>query len=220
MAWAYVFAMLAWALIPGVKRGGKLIVPAILLLGILPDGDLLFGSLGVVHRTFTHSFFFWIIIFVPLFIVFRLKSVPYFVAVVQHFAFGDLLMGKVTIFWPFSKAQVGFGFPMPSLIDVSLEIGGLLLALGIMVYSKDIKRLFSVDKRNILMLLPLLALAASVVFGSHLSYITSLTTNSPSINLLLALAIGHIILFSFIAISTLQGLRALRHKTNKATQKN
>ena len=219
MAWAYVFAMLAWALIPGVKRGGKLIVPAILLLGILPDGDLLFGSLGVVHRTFTHSFFFWFIIFVPLFIVFRLKSVPYFVAVVQHFAFGDLLMGKVMIFWPFSKAQVGFGFAMPSLIDVTLELAGLALALGIIVYSGDLKRLFSVDKTNILMLLPLSVLAASVVFGSHLSYITSLTTNSPTINLLIALAIGHIILFTFIAISAIQGLRALRHKTNNTSQK-
>jgi membrane-bound metal-dependent hydrolase YbcI (DUF457 family) len=175
MAWAYVWAMLAWALIPGVKRKGKLIVPAILLLGILPDGDLLLGNLGAVHRTFTHSFFFWIIIFVPLFIIFRLKSVPYFVAVVQHFAFGDLLMGKVMIFWPFSSAQVGLGFAMPSLIDVTLELTGLILALAIIIYSKDLKRLFSVDKNNILMLLPLLAIVTSALFfARHWSSINSL----------------------------------------------
>jgi membrane-bound metal-dependent hydrolase YbcI (DUF457 family) len=221
MTWAYVWAMLAWALIPGVKRSGKLIVPAILMLGILPDVDLLLGNLGVVHRTFTHSFFFWIIIFVPLFIVFRLKSVPYFVAVVQHFAFGDLLMGKVMIFWPFSTSQVGFNFAMPSLVDVSLEIAGLLLALGIIVYSGDLKRLFSVDKNNILMFLPLLALATSALFfASRWPSITSLTTYILSSNLLIALAIGHIILFAFIAISALQGLRALRPKTNSATQRN
>ncbi len=215
MAWAYVWAMLAWALIPGVKRGGKLIVPAILLLGILPDGDILLGSLGVVHRTFTHSFFFWIIIFVPLFIVFGLKSVPYFVAVVQHFAFGDLLMGKVMIFWPFSSARVGFGIPMPSLIDVTLEIAGLALALGILVNSGDLKRLFSVDKKNILMLLPLLALATSALFFiSHWASTNGFTAYILSSNLLIALAVGHIILFVFIAISSFQGLRALRHKTN------
>ena len=215
MAWAYVWAMLARALIPGVKRGGKLIVPAILLLGILPDGDILLGSLGVVHRTFTHSFFFWIIIFVPLFIVFGLKSVPYFVAVVQHFAFGDLLMGKVMIFWPFSSARVGFGIPMPSLIDVTLEIAGLALALGILVNSGDLKRLFSVDKNNILMLLPLLALATSALFFiSHWASNKRIYRLHFSSNLLIALAVGHIILFVFIAISSFQGLRALRHKTN------
>jgi membrane-bound metal-dependent hydrolase YbcI (DUF457 family) len=221
MAWAYVWAMLAWALIPSVKRGGKLIVPAILLLGILPDADLLLGNLGVVHRTFTHSFFLWIIIFLPLFIVFRLKSIPYFVAVVQHFAFGDLLMGKVMIFWPFNASQVGFSIPMPSLIDVSLEIAGLILALGIIVYSGDLKRLFSVDKTNILMLLPLLALLTSALFfASHWPSINSLITYILSSNLLITLAIGHIILFTFIAISALQGLRALRPKTNSTTRRN
>lgn len=216
MAWAYVWAMLGWALIPGVKRSGKLIVPAILLLGILPDGDLLLSGLGVMHRTFTHSFFFWIILFVPIFIVFKLKSVPYFVAVVQHFAFGDLLMGKVMIFWPFNTSKVGFGFAMPSLVDVTLEVAGLLLALGILVYSKDLKRLFSVDKRNILMLLPLLALATSALFfASHWASINGLAAYVLSSNLLIALAIGHIILFTFIAISSFQGLRALRPKTNR-----
>jgi len=205
--------MLAWSLIPKAKRGGKLIVPAILLLGILPDADLLLSNLGVVHRTFTHSFFFWIIIFVPLFIVFRLKSVPYFVAVVQHFAFGDLLMGKVMIFWPFNSLQVGFGIGMPSLIDVTLEIAGLLLALGIIVYSGDLKRLFSVDKRNILMVIPLLALLVSTIFfASNWPSMDSLIAYILSSNLLIFLAIGHIILFTFIAISALQGMRTLRTK--------
>ena len=51
MAWAYVWAVIAWTLIPAAKRGGKLFVPAILMLGVLPDVDLLLGGLGVVHRT-------------------------------------------------------------------------------------------------------------------------------------------------------------------------
>jgi membrane-bound metal-dependent hydrolase YbcI (DUF457 family) len=221
MAWALVWAMLAWALIPGVKRSGKLIVPVILLLGILPDADLLFSNIGVMHRTFTHSIFFWTIIFVPLFIIFRLKSVPYFVAVVQHFAFGDLLIGKVMMFWPFNSSQIGFNIAMPSIVDVTLEIAGLLLALAIIIYSRDLKRLFSVDKNNILMLLPLLALVASAVyFASQWPSINSLTSYILSSNLLIALAIGHIILITFIAISALQGLRAMRPKTKTTTQRN
>jgi len=37
MAWAVVFATVAWALIPRTKRGGKLILPLIMILGVLPD---------------------------------------------------------------------------------------------------------------------------------------------------------------------------------------
>jgi len=210
--WAYVFAMIAWAFIPGVKRTGKLIVPLILLLGILPDADLLLGSIGIMHRTFTHSFFFWFIIFVPLFIIFRLKSIPYFVAVVQHFAFGDLVMGKVMIFWPFNSSLVGFGFGMPSLVDVTLETAGLVLAAAIIVYSGDLRRLLSVDKRNLLMLLPLLALITSALYFSLHSGVTSIFDYVLSSNLLIILAIGHLILVAFLAVSSFQGLRALKKR--------
>jgi hypothetical protein len=220
MAWAYVFAMLAWAFIPGVKRAGKLFVPAILMLGILPDADLLLGSLGIVHHTVTHSFFFWILLFIPVFVVLRLKSVPYFVAVLQHFAFGDLLMDKVMLFWPFSGRYFGFDFGMPSLIDVLLETAGLVLSLGIIIYVGDLKRLFSIDRNNAFMLLPLLALAVSAVFytqnwPSTSSFITHVFSN----NFLITLAIGHIILFSFIATSTLQGLRATKLTNRKEPDK-
>ena len=217
MVWAYIFAIAAWAFIPGVKRNGKLFVPAILILGILPDSDLLVGSLGIVHHAITHSFFFWFIIFIPLFVIFRLTSIPYFVAVVQHFAFGDFLMDKVMLFWPFNSSYFGFNFGMASLIDVVFEIAGLFLALGIMLYLGDIKRLFSVDKRNILMIIPLLALLVSALFfASHWSSLSSLAAYILSNNLLIALAIGHIILFTFIAISTFQGLRALRTKNTSS----
>lgn len=205
-------------LIPAVKRGGKLIVPAILFLGILPDGDLLLDRIGIMHRTVTHSFFFWIIIFVPLFIVFKLKSVPYFVAVIQHFAFGDLLMGKVMLFWPFKASQIGFGFGMPSPTDVTLELTGLVLALAIIIYSKDLKRLFSVDKNNIIMLLPLFAIVTSALFfARQWSSTNALISYILSSNLLIALATGHIILLTFITISAIQGLRALRTKTQHKT---
>ena len=206
--------MLAWALIPGIKRYGKLFVPAILILGILPDSDLLLGSFGVVHRTITHSIFFWILLFIPVFVVFRLKAIPYFVAVIQHFAFGDFLMGKVMIFWPLNSNFVGLGFGMPSVVDVALEAGGLVLAVAILIYVGDLKRLFSVDKRNALMVLPLLALLVSAAFfGTRWSSISSLIAYIFSNNLLIVLALGHIVLVVLLAVSALQGLRALKPKT-------
>jgi hypothetical protein len=215
MAWAFVWASLAWALIPGVKKSGRLILPLILILGVLPDSDLFLERFGIVHRTVTHSFLFWIVIFVPILAIYGLKAIPYFVAVISHFAFGDFLMGKVMVFWPFNSSFVGMNFAMPSLVDVSLEITGLLLFFAILIYSGDLKRTLSVDKRNVLMGLPLLALFISALFfASHWPSLNSLIAYILSSNLLIALAAGHIVLFSFIAFSAFQGLRAFKRQSH------
>jgi membrane-bound metal-dependent hydrolase YbcI (DUF457 family) len=212
MAWAYVWAVAVWALISRDKRGGKLFVPAILMLGVLPDIDLFFGSLGVVHHTFTHSLFFWLVIFAPFLVVFGRKSIPYLAAVVQHFAFGDFLVGKVMILWPFSRSYFGFNIAMPSVLDVALETAGLLLAAGIVVFNGDLKRLLSVDNRNIPMLLPFLALVTSMLFFAVDWSLIPLVTYIWSRKLLTILVLDHIILATVLAVSAAQGLRALKQK--------
>jgi hypothetical protein len=154
-------------------------------------------------------------LFIPFFFIFRLKAIPYFVAVVQHFAFGDFLMGtRVMIFWPFNSKFYGLSFGMPSLVDVALETAGLLLATGIIVYNGDLRRLLSIDKRNVLMLLPLMALSVSALFFiSHWSP-SPFIEYILSSKLLIAMALANMILFVFLAISALQGLRAFRHRAN------
>lgn len=217
MAWAYVWAVVVWALIPGDKRGGKLFVPAILMLGVLPDIDLLLRPFGVAHHTFIHSFFFWFIIFVPFLVVYRQKSIPYLVAVVQHFAFGDLLVGNVMIFWPFSSSYFGVNIAMPSIIDVALETAGLLLAAGIIILNGDLRRLLSVDKGNIAMFLPFLALVASMLFFAVDKPIIPLVTYIWSRKLFTILVLGHIILGTFLAVSTARAHRYLeRFKKHSA----
>jgi hypothetical protein len=213
MAWAYVWAVAVSIVISGGKRVGKLFVPAILMLGVLPDIDLFFQPFGVVHHTFTHSIFFWLVIFAPFLLVFRLKSIPYFVAVVQHFAFGDFLVGKVMILWPFSSSYFGLNIPMPSLLDVSFETAGLLLAAGIIIFNGDLKRLLSVDKRNLWMFLPFLALVSSMLFYAVDWSFVPLVAYIWSRKLLTVLVFGHIILAAFLAVSAVQGLRASKQKT-------
>ena len=208
MTWAYLFAVLAWAFIPGVKRTGKLFVPLILLLGVLPDADLLFGRLGIVHHTVTHSFFFWAILFTPFFVIFRLKSIPYFVAVVQHFAFGDLLIDKVMLLWPFKSSLIGLNWGMSSLLDVVFESAGLILMLGIMIYLGDLKHLFSFDTANGYMIFPFLALLPSLLLVSSPWSIDTSASNALSENLIIVLVIGHAILLAIIGVSTIQGIRA------------
>ena len=207
MSWAYVFAV-AFA----GRRGGKLFIPVILMLGVLPDVDLFLEGFGVGHRTFFHSIFFWVMLFVPALVIFRWKVVPYLVAVLQHFTFGDLFVAGVMLFWPFSSSFFGFDNAMLSVFDVALEIVGLLLAFGVMYFNGDLKRLVSVRLDNVFMLVPLLALTLSMLsFAVHWSLIPLITYiwSSPIHTIIV---IAHLILATFLAISSFQGLRKLQFR--------
>jgi len=191
------------------KRNQKLFMPAVLMLGIVPDVDLFLRGFGLLHHTITHSFFLWFIMFAPFFVVLRRKSVPYFVAVAQHFAFGDFLVGHVMIFWPFSPSYFGFNIPMLSLPDVFLETAGLLLATGISYFRDDLRNMLSIDIRNLLMFLPLLALLTSMLFFAVDWSIVPLVAYIWSRKLFTGIVLGHIVQAIFLALSTLQGLRGL-----------
>jgi hypothetical protein len=202
MSWAYV-----WAVAFRGRRWGGLFVPAVLMLGVLPDVDLFLGGLGVGHHTFTHSLFFWFVLFLPFLVVYRGMVVPYFVAVVQHFAFGDFFVGEVMLFWPFSSSYFGFDASMLSVFDVGLEIMGLLLAAGLMYFNGDLKRLLSVDLRNVFLVFPFLALVSSMLFFAVDVPIVPLVFHIWNSRLLATLVFGHVILVVFLALSTVQGLR-------------
>jgi hypothetical protein len=205
MSWAYV-----WGAVFARRRSAKLYVPAILMLGILPDVDLFLRRFGVVHHTFTHSLVFWLVLLAPFLMVFRLKAAPYFAAVVQHFAFGDLLVGNgVTILWPFSSTFFGFNISMPSALDSALEILGLLLAVGIILFNGDLRRLLSAKVSNFWMFLPCLALLTSMLvlaIDTHTALVAYTLFENGAIA---AILLAHIILVVFLAVSTLQGLRGL-----------
>jgi len=208
MAWAYV-----WAVVFAGKRWGKLFVPAVLMLGVLPDVDLFLFGFGVVHHTFTHSLFFWFVLFVPFLVVYRGRVIPYFVAVVQHFAFGDFIVGKVMLFWPFSFSYFGFNNAMMSGFDVVLETVGLLLAAGVMYFNGDLRRLLSVDKRNVLMFFPFLALVTSMLFFAVDVPIVPLISHIWHSNVFATIVLAHIVLVVFLVVSTVQGLRRLSSGT-------
>ena len=204
MAWGYV-----WAVVFAGKRGGKLFVPAVLMLAVLPDVDLFLGGFGVEHHTFTHSLFFWFVLFVPFLAVYRGKVIPYFVAVVQHFAFGDFFVGEVMLFWPFSLSYFGFSTAMMSVFDVGLETVGLLLAAGFMYFNGDLKRLISVSLDNVVMFFPLLALVTSMLFFAVDVPIIPLVAHLLVSPVFATIVLAHIVLVVFLAVSTVQGLRRL-----------
>ena len=191
------------------KRRGKLFIPAVLTLGVIPDVDLLLQGFGVVHHTFTHSLFFWLVVFAPFFVVFGRRLIPYYVAVGQHFVFGDFFVGKVMLFWPFSPSYFGFHITMPSILDVALEIAGLLLAAAIFYFSGDLKRLFSLDAQNSFMLVPFVALLTSMLFYAVDWPLIPLIGYIVSSHLFTTLVLAHILLAIFLGVFTLQGFRKL-----------
>lgn len=203
MTWGYV-----WTEMSAPKRR-KLFIPAVLMLGVMPDIDILLKPFGVIHHTFTHSIFFWLIIFTPFFVISGKKTIPYFVAVVQHIAFGDFLVGTVMIFWPFNQSYFGLNINMGSLVDVALETTGLLLATGITLLNGDLKRLLSVNRSNIFALFPFLALAASMLFLEIDMPIIPLIAYIWSRKLLTTIVLEHLIFTIFLTVSAAQGLRAI-----------
>ncbi|MCW4031373.1 MAG: metal-dependent hydrolase [Candidatus Bathyarchaeota archaeon] len=204
MAWAYV-----WGVSFDRRRWGRLFIPAVLVLALLPDMDLFLWEYGVEHHSFTHSLVFWLILFVPFLAVYGGRVIPYFLAVVQHFAFGDFLVGDVMLFWPFSHSYFGFNTVMMSIFDIGLETGGLLLALGIMYFNGDLKRLLSVDKNNVWMFFPFLALVASMMFFAVDLPIIPLIYHIGYSKLFATIVFVHLVLAVLLFVSALQGLRDL-----------
>lgn len=213
MSWAYVVAVAFGG------RGKKLFIPAVLLLGCLPDIDLLFEGFGVAHRTFLHSIIFWIALFIPAFVNIRWRAVPYLAAVLQHVTFGDFFIGGVMLFWPLDNSFYGVVNTNQTSFHVGLEIVGFLAALSLMYYNGDLERLASKNKENVLMIAPLLAVVTSLLFFAVHWELLPLITYIRSSTPLTTLVVTHLILTILLAISTLQGFRKLQEKLERRIDK-
>jgi hypothetical protein len=204
MSWAYV-----WAAIFSGKLKARLFIPLILILGIIPDIDIFLWSFGVEHQSFTHSIFFWVVLFLPVLKFLGWKGFPYLISVLQHFVFGDFIAGGPMLFWPFSSSSFGFGIAMTSIYNVLVEIGGFLLAVVFMYFREDLRRLLSLESRNILMSVPLLALLASMLFFAVDWSIFPLIAYVGSSPLLSTVVLGHSALVVILIASTAQGIRGI-----------
>jgi len=132
---------------------------------MLPDIDLIFGPLGVQHRTITHSIVFWSILFVPFFVKYRTISIVYFVALIQHILIGDLIVGKTSILWPIADLKIGLGLTILSPVNLVLEGAGLAI-FAALVLGKEKLLLTSPKKAGVLAVLVIVPLAGFVVLMS------------------------------------------------------
>jgi hypothetical protein len=146
-------------------------IPLILVLSIIPDMDIVF--MRELHRGPTHSIIVAIIIFIPFFIIYRKKAVPYFLALASHSMIGDFFIGGgIQLLWPLSSQEFGLheiGGPYISIwnpINILLEWTLFAIAAVIMFKSKDLSLFFQNKKSNLLLAIPLL----TVLLPTFLSY--------------------------------------------------
>jgi membrane-bound metal-dependent hydrolase YbcI (DUF457 family) len=197
----------------------KINIPLIMVLSILPDIDIFFDLLtnSEIHRGPTHSVVVAIIFFIPVFIIYRKKAIPYFLALISHPLIGDFFIGgKLQLFWPLSNQQYGLnelGGPLISIyspINVVLEVTFFVAAMLVMYKTGDLKTFFKADKSNLLLIIP----TTTVLLPSTIGY----PFDKPLILSQPALAIAHIIYLVIFAYAILKTLSFYYNKRLKPTK--
>jgi hypothetical protein len=146
-------------------------VPLILVLSIIPDVDILLG-VPSLHRGPTHSIITALIVFLPFFVIYRRKAVPYFLALVSHFLIGDFLVGgQIMLLWPFTSqmfglSELGFYISIWSSTNVALEWMLFAVSTVVMYKTGDLSLFFQNRKSNLLLAIPI----GTVLLPSFVSY--------------------------------------------------
>ena len=139
-------------------------IPLILVLSIIPDIDILIGDLlnTNIHRGPTHSVIAAILVFIPIFVFYHQKAVPYFVALISHSLIGDFFIGgQIQLLWPLSTRQFGlhelgsYYISLYNPINVVLESTLFVIATVILFKTRDIHQFFSNKKSNLLLIIPI-----------------------------------------------------------------
>jgi len=160
-------------------------IPLLFVASVIPDIDLLIP--GLEHRGPSHSLILFCFLFLPTFVLYGKRAMPYFITLAQHSIVGDYLTGGGTqLLWPISSNWYGAGIKIMSLANISLEWGFFLISLTIMLKTKDIWILFQHHPSNLLLSTPVLTVLLPTFFNfplsvpftlilPHLTYLTLFT---------------------------------------------
>jgi hypothetical protein len=178
----------------------KINIPLILVLSIIPDIDIILNFLFniQIHRGPTHSLITAIVVFIPFFIIYRWKAVPYFTALASHSAIADFIIGgQLQLLWPLSTRE--FGFPYIDInnpVNVAFEFTLFVIATIIMWKTRDIFQFFRNSKLNLILAIPIFTVLLPTF------------TNYPlSVPLLLVLPhLFYLVLFIISVLIALKGI--------------
>lgn len=198
----------------------KVNVPLLLVLSIIPDIDIIFDYFtgAQIHRGPTHSIVVAAVIFTPLFIHYGKQAIPYFLALISHFAIADFFIGgQLQLFWPLTTQQFGIcelGFYYISIwnpINILTEIMLFAVAMAILYKTGDWRAFFKADKLNLVLFVPLVCVLLPSTIGYPFD--SSLLFHSP------LLAFAHFVFLALFTIAVYKTLTLMHHEwfCSKAT---
>lgn len=135
-------------------------VPLAMTLSILPDMDILFERLNglgqiIPHRGPFHSVLIMLIAFIPLFVVYRKRALPYFIALVSHPLIGDYFAGgNLQLFWPLTSQTFGTATSIYSAENIALELMLFISSIALLVVTRDLFALFKPSLSNLILAIP------------------------------------------------------------------
>jgi membrane-bound metal-dependent hydrolase YbcI (DUF457 family) len=188
----------------------KLNIPAVLVLSILPDIDIIYDFLtgSAIHRGPTHSIVVAALVFIPIFIIFGKKAIPYFLALISHSLIGDFWVGA-RLFWLFQQTvwvprDWGPFINIFGIANMVIEITLFVVATLVLYKTGDWKVFFSSDKTNLLLIIPV----ATVLLPSTIGYPfnNSLLLTEP------ALALAHLFYLVLFSIAIIKALTPIFKK--------
>lgn len=186
-----------------------------MLLGMVPDVDILLQEY-IKHRSVTHSILFWGIVFIPFLIIYRKRSIPYFVAIIQHIMLGDVIVASTNVLWPW-RYEIGMGYDLLSPMNIVVE--SIALGLAVLLIIKYDKAILTRSRGNILGLVVMLPLLGSILYLFttdgllFFDHIIGSNINKGIIrgreDMISIAIILHVSFSLLLSISIIQGMRAL-----------
>jgi hypothetical protein len=180
-----------------------------LTVGLIPDADLYFASLGLEHHTITHSILFWLPL-IPL-VYYKRQYIPSYVGILQHML-DDMLVDTVPLFLPLSTVSIGLDLGAPSVWDTLLECSALLVVAIVAYANGDLREMYVKNLSLLKNAVPLVLMVSLTLIASN-EFKVQLVKYAVSSQKLTLISIGHVVVGGALAVSVLQGLRALLTKT-------
>jgi len=173
-------------------------IPLLFLMSVLPDIDLLIP--GLHHRGPLHSAILFSLLFLPIFILYKKRAIPYFVALTQHILIGDFLTGWTQLIWPITTNWYGLGIKIASLTNILAEWALFLASTAILFRTRDVWLLLQQHQSNMILTIPVLTvlLPASISFPTYVS---------------LELLMPHLLYITLFTLSILIDLKTIFTKT-------
>ena len=172
-------------------------VPLLLALSVISDVDLLIP--GLRHREATHSLLMCTLLFIPVFIIYKRRALPYFASLIQHSLIGDYMFGGVQLLWPLNRNWFGMRIPMMSITDVTVEWIFFAASAATLFKTEDVRSLLQRNRSNLLSCIPAFTIILPLFFNFPLSIHSELM-------------IPHLSFLALLQLSTFTGLLGILEK--------